>query len=506
MNFIRFAIISVLLLMTLLPLACTEGVDSEPDIVDTEVNTDTENSTDWEVITNLEDSERDTQTEDPACQENCQIGETRCTGDSHYSTCVTISNGCGAFSTPVPCESGFCQNNVCAEIVCEDNDSDGFGLHCDLGPDCDDNNNEINPQAPELCDQIDNNCNQQIDETGCPEPCPEDSCEQDQKICDTEETLIECILNSDGCGIWSAPASCGGLCLDGQCRDCVDEDGDQRGIHCPFGPDCDDSDPQSYPGASEICDDKDNDCNQIVDDGFDVGASCNVGTGACVASGIKICSTDGTTTRCDAIAGNPQTEQCGDEIDSDCDGNPDNGFHTLGTTCYRGQGDCQSQGIFICSINRQSLECNAEPASGEEERCDNSDNDCDGQIDEEGVCDTCYADPYEPNESSTAGTPLATGQLLSGRICPDDVDWFHIVDSPSDAPIQLEVITEWGTDDLELEIFFGSNWAGGSYNSTGETEHIETISNGERITARVYPASNSITPIYGTTYSIRRIH
>ena len=33
--------------------------------------------------------------------------------------------------------------------------------------------------------------------------------------------------------------------------------------------DCDDLDNAIYPGAEEICDGKDNDCNGVVDDGYD---------------------------------------------------------------------------------------------------------------------------------------------------------------------------------------------------------------------------------------------
>ena len=50
------------------------------------------------------------------------------------------------------------------EPECIDNDGDGYGDNCELGSDCDDNNPNINPGAEEICDGIDNNCNNEIDE------------------------------------------------------------------------------------------------------------------------------------------------------------------------------------------------------------------------------------------------------------------------------------------------------------------------------------------------------
>ena len=46
----------------------------------------------------------------------------------------------------------------------QDNDHDGYaGCYGD----CDDNDFDVSPSAPEKCNGIDDNCNQQIDE-GCP--------------------------------------------------------------------------------------------------------------------------------------------------------------------------------------------------------------------------------------------------------------------------------------------------------------------------------------------------
>ncbi|MCB0333411.1 MAG: putative metal-binding motif-containing protein, partial [Bdellovibrionales bacterium] len=46
---------------------------------------------------------------------------------------------------------------------CIDSDGDGFGPHCVAGPDCDDSNYFINPNAKEVFDGRDNNCNGQVD-------------------------------------------------------------------------------------------------------------------------------------------------------------------------------------------------------------------------------------------------------------------------------------------------------------------------------------------------------
>lgn len=58
--------------------------------------------------------------------------------------------------------------NQCLDL---DNDGYGSGEDC-LGPDCHDDNPQINPGMGELCNAIDDNCNEQIDE-GC---MPGDDC------------------------------------------------------------------------------------------------------------------------------------------------------------------------------------------------------------------------------------------------------------------------------------------------------------------------------------------
>lgn len=101
----------------------------------------------------------------------------------------------------------------------------------------------------------------------------------------------------------------------------VDRDGD--GFTESEG-DCNDDDLTVFPGATEFCDKKDNDCDGAIDEGFDVGASCTVGTGACQRSGTKVCKADGSGTQCSATPGTPGIEVC-NGIDDDCDGVADEG-------------------------------------------------------------------------------------------------------------------------------------------------------------------------------------
>ena len=106
----------------------------------------------------------------------------------------------------------------------------------------------------------------------------------------------------------------------------IDNDGDGS----PAGEDCDDNDPNVFPGNLEICDGKDNNCDGIIDGSFRIcndGDNCTVddiesvlpdGTICIPCNGTGLnCNTGSTTTRvCDD--GNPNTV---DDIETilDCD-------------------------------------------------------------------------------------------------------------------------------------------------------------------------------------------
>lgn len=87
----------------------------------------------------------------------------------------------------------------------------------------------------------------------------------------------------------------------------------------PNATDCNDSDPSIHPGAAELCDEVDRNCNGST---TDEGLQCRAGTGSCVVVGTFSCK-DGDEPRCSAERATATAEQC-NGLDDDCDGVIDN--------------------------------------------------------------------------------------------------------------------------------------------------------------------------------------
>lgn len=137
--------------------------------------------------------------------------------------------------------------------------------------------------------------------------------------------------NDGGPGDDGGPIDDGGVAPDAGAtdagpRDCIDEDGDGYGdgAGC-LGYDCDDADPNVHPGAEEVCNDIDDDCDFAVDEGCPcplaasnvcgtLRGKCRLGVQVCVSSVWSEC--EGATL--------PSLEVCNGE-DDDCDGERDEG-------------------------------------------------------------------------------------------------------------------------------------------------------------------------------------
>lgn len=229
------------------------------------------------------------------------------------------------------CDGIVDNNPVSGPIYYLDSDSDGWGntsisiIACSppagysINPgDCEDDNLFIHPFAAELCDNIDNDCDGMVDES------PVDG-------------LTYYIDNdNDGWGDFS-----------NQITSCTDPG---SGYVFNSG-DCDDNNPDIYPGAVEICDGVDNDCNGGFDDN--------------PVDGIQY------------------------YYDYDFDG--------YGSEPHSGL-LCAPYSSEMVEINGDCDDQNAANYPGAVEICDGIDNNCDGQVDEGGFTDSDndgIADCYE---------------------------------------------------------------------------------------------------------------
>jgi hypothetical protein len=273
-------------------------------------------------------------------------------------------------------------------------DEDGDGSAC--GRDCNDRDASVYPGAPELCDEADNDCDDEIDEGhGVGARCEAvGECEAGRIECSGDGGVV-CSTRAGGSADQSETELCDGL--DNDCNGVVD-DGFEVGAPCEAVGECDggviecgedgEAVCSTHAGGSadqsevELCDGLDNDCNGVVDDGFEVAATCE-GVGACGAGRMEcagdagaICSTDPG-----GSADQSQPERC-DGLDNDCDGSVDEGFAVGGPcdgvgACGAGRIECGSDGATICSTDP-----GGSADQSRVERCDGLDNDCDGTVDE----------------------------------------------------------------------------------------------------------------------------
>ena len=182
------------------------------------------------------------------------------------------------------------------------------------------------------------------------------------------------------------------------CQACTDSDNDSfsvEGGECGVI-DCNDNDASINPAATELCNGIDEDCDDAIDNGFNIGLPCSVGVGECANDGEFICALDEQSTVCSATPGIPGVELCDAAgLDENCDGSSNEGCAcTVGETQQCGPstdvGACEF-GTQTCNINGQMGDCIGAVYPELYDTVGNSvDEDCNGDV----VCSIpCIEDP-----------------------------------------------------------------------------------------------------------------
>ena len=293
-------------------------------------------------------------------------------------------------------------------VVAQDRDQDGYG---EEEGDCNDQDAAIHPSASELCDGIDNDCDEEVDEDG-----------QNTFYADGDQ---------DGYG---------------------DPDAATVGCNAPSGyvsnsADCRDTNDTIYPGATEICDGEDQNCDGVIDDGVTTRLYADLdgdGFGDAEAP-LDVCGLPDGTSRndddCDDSVAEiyPGADELCNGIDDNCDGDADEGAVDAPAWYYDGDGDtygncrsvvyaCEPPGGYVAVDSALDCDCNDGDAGvnpGEAEICDGrTDENCDGQTDETGATGgtVWYADSDRDGYGDPTGSVSACSAPANYVANADDCD------------------------------------------------------------------------------------
>ncbi len=276
-----------------------------------------------------------------------------------------------------------------------DADADGFGAGPETracvapegfvadATDCDDGDDTIRPDAIEVCDAIDNDCDTLVD--------------------DADDDL-----DLASAGDWYADGDTDGFGAGAPTRACEAPEG-----FVADATDCDDGDDAIRPDAVEVCDSVDNDCDTLVDDddpdrdpttGIEAFADADsdgfgdpsTGQRACTVPADAVTNGDDCNDGDDAIR--PDAVEVCDSVDNDCDAlvddddpdrDPTTGTEYFADADSDGFGD-PSTGQRACTVPADAVtnpdDCDdgaATVSPSAPEICDTIDNDCDTLVDDD---------------------------------------------------------------------------------------------------------------------------
>ena len=272
---------------------------------------------------------------------------------STSEVCDGIDNDCDNTT-----DEGFPLGEVCQKLMGGCTTTGVWACGADGTAQCD-----APPPTPveEICDSIDNDCDESVDETFMFN-IDVNHCGGCNQVCEIPNAAVECNA---------------GLCV---LSNCLDGFGDPNGDSAD-GCECVISGP-------ETCNNVDDDCDGQVDEGLGLGAACTAGLGPCAADGVTVCGDAGDVV-CGATPAPPSEEVC-NGFDEDCDGLVDETFDVDGDGAKRCPDvDCDGpcpDGVN-CEVVCSNYDCNDEDEDrypraidicedGVDQNCDGEDSPC----------------------------------------------------------------------------------------------------------------------------------
>ncbi len=312
------------------------------------------------------------------------------------------------------------QDPDCLVPPCPDADEDGYAVcaaTCAATQpcgDCNDGNPAIHPGVADLCNGVDEDCDNAIDDGYVPTPttCGLGVCAATgQMICENGATRNTCVAgpstgpdtncngvdeNCDGAAdnaYVPTPTTCGlGVCAStGQM---VCQSGATRNT-CIAGP---------ATGPDTDCNGVDEDCDGVADDGF-VSTPTTCGVGACASTGSISCVSGQVRDSC--RPGDPGSADLCNGADDNCNGLIDEDFVPQATIC--GVGACSSTGSTGCVGGQVQDSCRPGAPASDDATCNGVDDDCNGQVDEDyaSQATSCGVGAC----ASTGSTSCVSGQV-----------------------------------------------------------------------------------------------